>query len=85
MKKIIVILAATMVLAVFGLAVPEISSVSAKPVSAAPQATQGKPLTEEQVDKLLDWFKEGLPKVIDDEKAVEAIFEKWDAHEDLVG
>jgi len=85
MKKIIIILATTIVLAVFGPAGPEISSVSAKPVSDAPQATQEKPLTEEQVNKVLDWFKEGLPKVIGDKEAVEAIVEKLDAHEDLVG
>jgi hypothetical protein len=34
---------------------------------------------------LIDWLKEGLPELIGDEKAVEAIFEKWDAHEDLPG
>jgi hypothetical protein len=85
MKKIIIILAAAITLAVVGFITPEISPVSAKAVSGAPQATQEKPLSEAQVGNLLDKLKEGLPELIADEKAVEAIFEKWDAHEDLPG
>jgi formylglycine-generating enzyme required for sulfatase activity len=49
------------------------------------QTTQEKPLTEEEVAALLDTLKEGLPKLVEDEEAVAAIEEKWDAREDLVG
>lgn len=57
-------------------------------VSGPNVPNQPKPevqLNAEAVTALLDKLKEGLPDLIDDEAQVEAISEKWDAREDLVG
>ena len=57
-------------------------------VSGPNVPNQTKPkelLNAEAVTALLDKLKEGLLDLIDDEAQVEAISEKWDAREDLVG
>lgn len=61
------------------------ATVSAKVVSAVPQATPEKPLDEAAVDALVAELKEGLSELVEDETSVTAITEKWDAHEDLAG
>jgi hypothetical protein len=85
MKKIIILMSVIIIFAAVGLTTPRISTASANAASAVPQATPQKPLNEEEVGAMLDELKEGLPELINDEDAVAAITEKWDAREDLVG
>lgn len=51
----------------------------------AQQTTQEKPLNEDAVAELVDGLSEVVSELVEDEDQATAIFDKWDAHEDLVG
>jgi cold shock protein len=85
MKKIIILMSVITIFAAVGLTTPKTPTVSAKAVSAVPQATPEEPLDDKAVSALIDELKGGLSDQIDDEDQVTAITEEWGAHEDLAG
>jgi hypothetical protein len=86
MRNRIILLAVIIMISIAGITLnPPSSTAKALVVSAVPQATPQKPLNEEEVGAMLDELEEGLPKLINNEDAVAAINEKWDARQDLVG
>jgi hypothetical protein len=86
MRNRIVLLAVVAMISIAGLTLnPRSSIAESLAFSAVPQATPQKPLNEEQVGAMLDELEAGLPKLINNEDAVAAIKEKWDARQDLAG
>jgi hypothetical protein len=86
MRNRIVLLAVIIMISMAGLTLNlRFPTAEALAFSAVPQATPQKPLNEEQVGAMLDELEAGLPKLINNEDAVAAIKEKWDARQDLAG
>jgi hypothetical protein len=86
MRNRIILLAVVIMISIAGIALnPPSSTATALVVSAMPRATPQKPLNEEEVGAMLDELEEGLPELVNDEDAVAAIKEKWEARQDLVG
>jgi len=76
--KIIISSFAIFFLSIVGLLTPTLNVVSA-------QATQERPLNEQQVSQLFEQLENILKNDVDDEDAVAAILERWENQENLVG
>ena len=83
--KIIISLFAILLISIVGLLTPRLNVVSAWNITALPQPTPERPLSEQDVSQLFEQLENSLKSDVDDEDAVAAIVERWENHEDLEG